>query len=229
MTHKEIELILSKMREKVFPRSKMEDVTALQRLTSNREPPFKILISTILSQRTRDQMTERATAQLFANYKTPKAIAEAPLAELEKLVKPANFYKTKALRVKEVSQMLVRDFKRLVPETFEELMSLPGVGRKTAACVMIYGFGNANCIPVDVHVWRISNRLGLVKSDDPVETEQLLLKRVPKEYWLEVNNLFVKYGQTICTPRNPKCGECPLQKECNYYKTIVKPGLKLDA
>lgn len=220
-----IRLTLDKMRSKVYPQLSAGDVTALQRLTSNREPPFKILISTILSQRTRDPMTEKATAQLFTKYKTPKAIADAPLSELEQLVKPSNFYKTKALRVKEVSQELVERFKGKVPDNFEELMSLPGVGRKTAACVMIYGFGNANCIPVDVHVWRISNRLGLVKSDDPVETEQLLLKKVPKEYWLEVNNLFVKYGQTICTPRNPKCGECPLQKECNYYKTVVKPGL----
>ncbi len=187
--------------------------------------PYRVLIRTILSQRTRDENTDRASAQLFSQYHTMTEIAGADPARLEPLIRPAGFYRVKAQRIVEVSKKLLDEFKGQVPDDIKNLLKLPGVGRKTANCVLVYGFQKP-AIPVDVHVHRISNRLGLVKTKTPEETEVELEKIVPKEYWIELNDLMVQFGQTICRPQSPRHEECPLQDICDYYQTIKNYDLK---
>lgn len=181
--------------------------------------PFRVLIKTILSQRTRDENTDEAAAALFATYKTPAQIADAPLEKIEKLIKKAGFFKVKAGRVKEVSRIIHKDYNDLVPDNIGELLSLPGVGRKTANCVLVYGF-RKSAIPVDVHVHRISNRMGLVHTRLPEETELELSRIVPKEYWMDLNEKFVRFGQDICRPVNPKHEECPVNDLCDLYNEM---------
>lgn len=193
--------------------SKLRGVTALEHY---RDSPFAVLISTILSQRTRDENTIKASTQLFSEYKTPEQIAGAPLDKIEELIKPSGFYKVKAQRIKEVSRIIAERYNGEVPESLEELLQLPGVGRKTANCVLVYGF-RKNAIPVDTHVHRISNRLGLVKTKTPEKTEEELRRTIPEEHWLELNALFVKFGQQICRPIKPRCSECPVTAECRFY------------
>ena len=183
--------------------------------------PFRVLITTILSQRTRDENTDQAAAALFAVYKTPREIANAPTEEIESLIKKAGFFRVKAKRVKEVSRIIHEDYDDVVPDDIEELLGLPGVGRKTANCVIVYGF-RKSAIPVDVHVHRISNRLGLVHTKNPDETEFELAKIVPESYWLDLNEKFVRFGQDICRPIGPKHEECPLNDLCDFYKEIKK-------
>jgi endonuclease-3 len=186
--------------------------------------PFQVLISTVLSQRTRDENTALASKKLFAVFPSAKTLSNAPLAKIEKLIKPAGFYRVKAKRIREISRLLAKDFKGKPPKDLEGLLSLPGVGRKTANCVLVYAFREP-AMPVDVHVHRISNRLGLVKTKTPEQTEQALMKTVPREHWLELNHLMVRYGQKICLPRNPKCNECGLRPQCAFFKAL-KPRKK---
>ena len=190
------------------------------RVFENRDP-YRVLIRTILSQRTRDQNTDLASKQLFSQYKTMTDIANADPAQLEPLIRPAGFYHVKAKRIVEVSRKLLNEFKGKVPSTTKGLLELPGVGRKTANCVLVYGFQKP-AIPVDVHVHRISNRLGLVNTEKPEETEKELEKIVPKEYWIDLNDLMVQFGQTICRPQSPLHEECPLQDCCDFYQNQVK-------
>jgi endonuclease-3 len=181
------------------------------------ESPFHILISTVLSARNRDEMTIKAVHKLFAKYKTPEEIANAPVQKLEPLIKQSGFYKTKAKRIKEISRILLEKYKGKVPDDFDKLMELPGVGRKTAGCVLVYAFGKP-AIPVDTHVHRISNRLGWVKTKTREETEQELMKIIPKKYWIDVNEVLVIHGQTVCKPIKPWCQKCKITKYCAYYK-----------
>lgn len=183
--------------------------------------PFKVLIATVLSQRTRDENTAKASAQLFKKYGTVTKLSKSPLKEVEKLIKPSGFYKVKAKRIKEISKQLLENFGGKTPRKLEELISLVGVGRKTANCVLVYGFGMA-ALPVDTHVHRISNRIGLVKTTKPDDTEMKLLKVIPKRYWIEINDLMVKHGQRKCFPRNPNCRECLLINDCKYGKRWKK-------
>ena len=181
--------------------------------------PYRVLIRTILSQRIRDDNTDRASAQLFSKYHSINEIAEADPTLLEPLIRPAGFYHVKAQRIVEVSRKLLDKFKGQVPDDMKNLLELPGVGRKTANCVLVYGFQKP-AIPVDVHVHRISNRLGLVNTKNPEETEVELEKIVPREYWIELNDLMVQFGQTICRPQSPRHEECPLQELCDYYQDL---------
>jgi endonuclease-3 len=183
--------------------------------------PFRVLITTILSQRTRDENTDQAAAALFDVYNTPEKIANAPTQEIEKLIKKAGFFRVKAKRVKEVSRIIHEDYNDIVPDDIEELLGLPGVGRKTANCVIVYGF-RKSAIPVDVHVHRISNRLGLVHTKLPEETELELMKIVPEGYWMDLNEKFVRFGQDICRPIGPKHEECPINDLCDFYKEMKK-------
>ena len=175
--------------------------------------PFEVLITTVLSQRTRDENTDRASKALFSKYKTPEQLAGAGTGQIERLIRPSGFYKVKAKRIKEISRIIVDRFEGKVPKKMEELLSLPGVGRKTANCVLVFAYRKP-AIPVDTHVHRISNRLGLVRTKTPEKTEIGLLKKVPKRYWLELNELFVTHGQNVCLPRKPKCSICPIEKYC---------------
>ena len=172
------------------------------------EGPFKVLIATLLSHRTRDESTHMACKNLFARYDTPQALASAPIRRIESLIKPVGFYHVKARRIRDVSRLLVDKFGGEVPEDMDLLLSIPGVGRKTANCVLVYGFGS-DAIPVDTHVHRISNRLGLVKTKDPEETEKVLTRIFKKKDWRDVNRLFVVFGQRLCKPIGPRCTECP--------------------
>ena len=193
---------------------KLEEIYALRIFEDS--DPFRVLIRTILSQRTRDENTDTASALLFSKFSTPEAIAFAPVEEVELLIKKSGFYHVKARRVKEVSRIIHEDYDDIVPDNLKELLSLPGVGRKTANCVLVYGF-HEDAIPVDVHVHRISNRIGLVNTKNPDETELELMKVVPKKYWLPLNDLFVQFGQTICRPIGPKHEICPIAELCDYY------------
>ena len=178
--------------------------------------PFRVLIATVLSQRTRDANTKKAAEKLFAKYSTPEQIANAKQGELEKLIRASGFYKVKAQRIKQISRQLLERFGGKVPQTKEELMHLGGVGAKTANCVLVYAFG-VPALPVDTHVHRISNRIGFVSTKTPEQTEAALEKTIPKKYWLDLNLLMVRYGQQICLPRNPKCEICKISKYCEYW------------
>jgi endonuclease-3 len=196
--------------------------TALAKITAQREDPFLVLISTILSQRTRDEMTEKASARLFAKYASPEAIATTPTEDLERLIRPVGFYRQKALMIRKVSQALLDRHGGEVPRTYEELIELPQVGPKTANCVLVYGYGDAR-IPVDTHVHRISNRLGLVRTKAPEATERALMRIVPKDDWLHVNELFIRFGKDVCRPIGPRCPACSFTSFCRYYHTVVRP------
>lgn len=208
---------------KMVRESKDPRATALSELKDAEEGnPFRILIGTILSQRTRDERTTLATERLFSRFKGPEELANADEKAVRELIRPVGFYNMKAKSVIKVAKQLVEEFGGEVPSDVEDLMSLPSVGRKTANCVLVYGFDKP-AIPVDTHVHRIANRLGLVETKTPEETEAKLVETVPKRYWLELNELFVRFGQTICKPIGPKCGECTLRGSCRYYKEVVRP------
>ena len=181
--------------------------------------PYRVLIRTILSQRTRDENTDQATDNLFNKYKDIYAIVDAPVDDIEKLIKPAGFYHVKAARIKEVSRILIDQYGAKVPNDMKELLKLPGVGRKTANCVLVFAF-NEPAIPVDTHVHRISNRWGLVNTKKPEDTEQELMKVVPRDLWIELNDLMVQFGQTICKPTSPQCDICPISEYCDYDKNL---------
>src|SRR3989344_371356 len=179
---------------------------------------FQILISTILSARTKDTTTIPISKKLFAKYPSAKNLAAADMKEIQKMIYGIGFYKTKAARIIEVAKILCEKYGGLVPDSLEKLLELPGVGRKTANCVLVYAFRKPS-IPVDTHVHRISNRLGIVKTKTPEQTEFALVKIVPKRYWIDLNDSFVKFGQQICLPVKPKCPNCPVNKFCDYYQT----------
>jgi endonuclease-3 len=193
-------------------------LTALKELQMEEDnDPFKILIGTILSARSRDENTSKIVRKLFQKYKNARELANADLNDIKSIIHSIGFYNTKAERIKQVSRIIVEKFHGIVPNEVEDLLELPGVGRKTANCVLVYAF-NKPAIPVDIHVHRISNRIGIVKTQNPKKTEEELIKIIDRKYWLILNNTFVRYGQNICLPIRPKCEICSLKDVCNYYK-----------
>jgi endonuclease-3 len=217
--------ILREMRRMVYG-SEDRRATALAQLQeAENSDPFRILIGTILSHRTRDENTTKATENLFARYSTPSQLAGADPKVVRKLIRPAGFYNMKTKSIILASRQLVEKFGGEVPDNMEDLLTLHAVGRKTANCVLVYAF-NEPAIPVDTHVHRISNRLGLVRTKKPEETEAELVRMIPKRYWLELNDLFVRFGQTTCRPVGPRCSSCSLTGSCEYYKTAVAPKHK---
>lgn len=177
--------------------------------------PYRVLVRTILSQRTRDENTDQATNNLFSKYNDIYEVVEAPTDDVQELIKPAGFYRVKAGRIQEVSQILIDEYGGEVPDTLEELVKLPGVGRKTANCVLVFAF-ELPAIPVDTHVHRISNRMGLVNTKTPDETEIELSKIAPKDLWIKLNDLMVQFGQNICKPTSPQCEMCSVNYLCDY-------------
>ncbi len=175
--------------------------------------PFLVLISCLLSLRTRDETTLPASERLFARADTMEGMLKVPLDELRKLIYPVGFYKTKATRIHEICADLIHRFKSQVPDDIELLLTLKGVGRKTANLVMTEGFGKPG-ICVDTHVHRISNRLGYIKTKTPEQTEFALRKKLPGKYWIEYNALLVTWGQNVCKPISPMCTSCPVVKIC---------------
>jgi len=178
--------------------------------------PFQALVSTVLSQRTRDENTAKASRKLFSRFSTPKELAEAPVREIEALIKKAGFYRVKARKLKEISRIILEKHKGKVPRDLEGLMKLPGVGRKTASCVLLYGFGKP-CIPVDVHVAVISRRLGLSSEKEPGKIQDELERIVPGNRRARVNDIMVRFGQEICRTAHPKCGLCWFRGICRHY------------
>ena len=176
--------------------------------------PFTVLISCILSLRTKDEVTEKAAARLLKKHNTPEKILQLSEKQIQKLIYPVGFYKTKAKRIKEISKTLINEYNSKVPEDFKELLKLKGVGRKTANIVMTYGHKKQGYLAIDTHCHRIPNRIGWIKTKTPDETEKQLKKILPKKYWMEFNHLLVKFGQTICVPVSPFCSKCPIEKHC---------------
>jgi endonuclease-3 len=175
--------------------------------------PFRVLVSTILSARTKDDVTAAASARLFAVAPDAAAVAALPVRRLERLIFPVGFYRTKARNLKTACRTLVERYAGRVPDSIEELVELPGVGRKTANLVLIEGFGKP-AICVDTHVHRICNLWGYVETRDPEETEMALRRVLPRRYWLDWNRLLVSFGQHTCVPLSPRCSSCPLEARC---------------
>jgi len=182
-------------------------------LRDHAENPFQVLIGTILSQRTKDANTDRASLALFARFPDAPSLARADVKQLEPLIRGTGFYRTKARAIRACAREILDRFDGTVPRTLEELLTLPSVGPKTANCVLVFGYG-LPAIPVDTHVHRISNRLGIVRTKTPEETEAALRKVVPERFWIPINPLLVQHGQNLCRPRGPKCPDCPISGQC---------------
>ena len=178
------------------------------------DEPFQILIATLLSARTQDATTHAASTRLFKRARTARSLARLPLGEIERLIYPVSFYRNKARHVKACCEMLTTRFGGRVPRTMEELVTLPGVGRKTANLVMILAFKSRDNICVDTHVHRISNRLGWVQTRVPEETEQALYRATDQRWWPFINLYLVTWGQNVCRPLSPRCGVCAIASEC---------------
>ncbi len=179
--------------------------------------PFELIVAVVLSAQCTDKRVNIVTKELFAHYPTPKAMAQAEVSEIYELIKSVSYPNNKAAHLSGLAKMLVSDFGGEVPSTMEELTKLPGVGRKTANLTVAVGF-NLPAICVDVHVHRITNRLGLIKTKTPLETEMTLRKILPVRYWKTWNSHLVSFGQTRCFPRNPNCSDCPLRRFCPSVK-----------
>jgi endonuclease-3 len=178
------------------------------------DTPFTTLISCILSLRTKDEVTDKASIQLLKKYNTPEKIFILSTQKIKSLIYPVGFYKTKTKRIREISKTLVNNYNGKVPDDFDELLKIKGIGRKTANIVMLYGHKKQGFLPIDTHCHRIPNRLGWIKTKTPEETELALKKILPTKYWNDFNQLFVSFGQTICVPISPFCSKCPIQKFC---------------
>jgi endonuclease-3 len=191
------------------------ELPAVEKISdSQKKDPFQILISALLSARTQDATTLAASTRLFANARTPQAIARLSVRQIEKLIYPVSFYRNKAVFVRDAAKKILTTFGGKVPSTLEELITLPGVGRKTANLVMILAFKSIENICVDIHVHRISNRLGWIHTKTPEETEQALYKTLKQQWWPVVNLYLVTWGQHVCRPVYPRCHDCQLVKMC---------------
>ena len=180
---------------------------------ATRHDPLQAVIGTMLSARTRDETTAEVAGELFKEIKTFQDILDAPEKKLEKTIKKIGFYKTKVKYMKGIAKMILEDFNGKVPETIEELILLPGVGRKTANLVIAVAFGKAS-ICVDTHVHRIPNRTGVLVSKTPLQTEMILREIAPKKLWSDINRYIVPFGKEVCTPLSPRCSICPLGVVC---------------
>ena len=180
--------------------------------------PFELLIAVMLSAQCTDDRVNKTTPSIFAKYNTPEDFAKMDLSLLENLIHPCGFYKNKAKNIKATSKILVEKYNSKVPQTMEELISLPGVGRKTANVVMLEAFNNPQGVAVDTHCKRISNRIGLSKESDPEKIEKDLLKNFDKKYYYDLNHILIWHGRNICSARNPKCDICPISHLCNSLK-----------
>lgn len=184
--------------------------------------PFELVVSVMLSAQCTDERVNKTTPSLFKEYNTPEAFSTIDLSTLENFIHPCGFYKNKAKNIKACAQKIVSDFNGVVPQNMEDLLTLPGVGRKSANVILLEVFGIANGVAVDTHCKRISNRIGLSSQVDPSKIEQDLIKIFPKEYLKDVNHLFVWHGRKTCTARNPKCDICTINKFCKTWNNSQK-------
>jgi endonuclease III len=206
------------------------DIPAIEKISGEHaDDPFRVLIGTLLSARTQDQTTHAASTRLFKAAPTPAALARLSVGRIERLIYPVGFYRNKARFVKATAEAVETRFGGQVPATLEEMVTLPGVGRKTANLVMIIAFRSADHICVDTHVHRITNRLGWVVTSDPEATERALYATVEKRWWAVVNRYFVTWGQNVCRPVYPRCGDCALFADCPQIgvERVGKPRMPL--
>jgi len=183
--------------------------------------PYTVLISCLLSLRTKDEITEESSIRLLEKYNTPQTMITLPKQTIQQLIYPVGFYKVKAKRIKDISKTIIETYNGKVPDSMQDLLSMKGIGRKTANIVMVYGHNNTNHLPIDTHCHRIPNRLGWISTKTPGETETELKKILPKKHWKIFNHLFVTFGQTICTPISPHCNTCPVKSYCKQ-KNVKK-------
>jgi endonuclease-3 len=195
--------------------------SALGRQPSWRGTPFTMLIATVLSQRNRDECTYLAAERLFARYDTPVKLMGASEDEVDELIRTVNFHRGKARAIRSIARIVHLELEDRVPDDIDGLMALPMVGRKTANCVLAYAF-RKDAICVDTHVHRISNRIGLVRSSTPEDTEEQLKLVVPRHRWRSVNELMVRFGQEVCLPLRPKHLECPIREFCDHYQASLR-------
>jgi endonuclease-3 len=208
MTLKHLRAIMNRMaRELGYEEPSLTEISRQTR------DPFQVLVSCVLSLRTRDETTRQASRRLFSLARTPGRMRELSPRVVEKAIFPVGFYRTKARNILEICDLLLAHHEGKVPDTLEGLLELPGVGRKTANIVMVYGFRRPG-LPIDTHCHRIPNRIGWIKTRSPEETEQVLRASLPKRYWMTFNDLFVQFGQNVCKPIGPRCGECVIEKFC---------------
>lgn len=182
------------------------------------ETPFELLVAVILSAQCTDDRVNKTTPSIFAKYSTPEDFVKIPIQELEELVHPCGFYRTKAKNIKLTAQRIIDEFGGKVPDKMEDLIKLPGVGRKTANVVMLEAFDCPQGIAVDTHAKRLSNKIGLSNEQDPTKIEQDLIKIIPKEYYKDVNHIFMWHGRNTCISRSPKCDQCCINAFCKSYK-----------
>jgi endonuclease III len=191
------------------------ELPAIEKISeSQQEDPFQILIATLLSARTQDATTHAASTRLFKRAGTARTIARLPVEEIRRLIYPVSFYRNKADHVKATAGIVTRKYRGRVPDTLEELVTLPGVGRKTATLVMILAFQSRRHICVDTHVHRIANRLGWVRTKTPAQTEQALYESTDARWWSSLNLYLVTWGQNVCRPVYPRCGTCAIAAHC---------------
>ncbi len=191
------------------------ELPAVEKISeAKRGDPFRVLIATLLSARTQDRTTHEASTRLLSVAPTPERMARLSVKQIERLIYPVSFYRHKARHVKEACRLLTDRFGGCVPATMEALLTLPGVGRKTANLVLILAFGSETNICVDTHVHRISNRLGWVATLTPVETEQALYAATAARWWPFINSYLVTWGQNVCRPVHPRCGACAIRRQC---------------
>ena len=198
---------------KLIKRENKQFIEPVVTTISRKRTPFHVLISCLLSLRTKDQTTREASHRLFAVADNPEEMMNIHTPKLEKLIYPVGFYRTKAKKIKEICKVLIETYNGCVPDEIDELLKLNGVGRKTANLVVTLGYSKPG-ICVDTHVHRITNRWGYVKTKNPHETEFALREKLPKKYWLTINDLLVTYGQNICVPISPKCSICRVSTYC---------------
>ena len=192
---------------------KAEEDPSVTKIAQESRSPLKVLVSTVISARTKDEVTGPASARLFSLADSPQTLARLPVARIEKAIYPAGFYKVKARAIKKLARMLIDDFGGKVPDTIDGLLRLPGVGRKTANLVITLGFGIPG-ICVDTHVHRVTNRLGVISTKNPEETEYALRRVLPRRHWIEINDLLVMYGKAVCNPVSPRCSACVIPDLC---------------
>jgi endonuclease III len=207
------EIMIQKIYSILEKEIKKYDAPVAELVKAQTNDPFKILIATILSARTKDETTAKVCNNLFKKIKNLNDLKKINEDDLAKLLFPVGFYKTKAKHLKKLAVLLETDFGSNVPQSIEELILLPGVGRKTANLVLSVAF-NKPAICVDVHVNRILNRIGYIKTKNPLETEMVLRKKLPKKLWMKTNRIFVPYGQMLCKPINPLCSKCKIYDYC---------------
>ena len=180
--------------------------------------PFEMMVAVMLSAQCTDERVNKVTAEFFPKYNTPKAFADMPLEDIENLIHSCGFYKNKAKNLKLASQKILTEFNGEVPQTMEELMSIPGVGRKSANVIMLEAFNNPQGIAVDTHAKRISNRIGFSNANEPQKIEQDLLKLFPKKYYYDANHILIWHGRNTCKSQKPNCENCCIKHLCKSYK-----------